>query len=145
MPNVRSFTFSSAIRLHFVLGFFVIILAGCGPSVYPVQGEVQVDGKALPKGAVVFWPDAAKGNAFVGRPTGDVAEGRYKLMTEGRAGAPLGWYKVTVSGYEGAPDSTKPLETKNLISKKYQDAATTDLNVEVVASGGSYNLKVSKD
>src|SRR4051812_31255339 len=77
-----------------------ILMTGCsfGPTLYPVEGQVLLDNDApLAKGSVMFWPDAAKGNQFKGQPTGEVEGGKFKLKTQGSDGAPLGWYKVTVT------------------------------------------------
>jgi hypothetical protein len=74
-------------------------LAGCGgpaERLVPVSGKVTVNGRPLPGGKVVFHPDAGKGNTSRQVPRGTLdAQGVYRLSTGDRAGAPLGWYKVT--------------------------------------------------
>src|SRR5438105_12429595 len=97
------------------LGFAVVAalvggLAGCGQSgetLLPVQGQVKYAGKPLTKGSVVFYPDAGKGNQTKQEPRGTIeADGRYKMVTHPREGAPPGWYKVAVL-------STEPSDPKN--------------------------------
>jgi hypothetical protein len=124
--------------------FFLVLVfgavAGCGPSLQPVEGDVSVNGSPLAKGNVVFWPDAAKGNTFPNNPTGEVVDGKFKIMTQGKPGAPAGAYKVTVNSSE-IPDSTKVTEFKNPIPEKYREAAKTPLTIEVPSA--SYSFKVS--
>ena len=122
-----------------------IFAAGCGgPTLYPVEGELVVDEKPLAKGAVVLWPDAGKGNTFTGQPTGEVENGKFKVMTQGRVGAPVGWYKITVTSSD-IPDSSKPDAAKNPIGPNFREEAKTTLRFEVVASpaSGAYNLKAT--
>src|SRR5262245_48884505 len=95
------------IRSLLVLRFFVVVclcaglVAGCGggPSVAnaPVRGKVTVGGEALSGGQVSFFPVAADPNAK-GFSAGSIGTGgEYILYTAGKAGAPLGQYKVTVT------------------------------------------------
>src|SRR5262245_48110528 len=76
------------------------VLPGCGgpaEEFFPVTGQVTLDGKPLKVGSVSFRPDAARGNASLHHPTGEIDDqGRYTLVTVGRKGAPPGWYKVLV-------------------------------------------------
>lgn len=124
------------------------VLAGCrddsgvGKTV-PVVGVVSVDNKPVPAGSVSFRPDKAKGNESRHEPAGDIdAQGRYKLYTAGKEGAPPGWYKVAVISAE--PDAYPP--KKLYAPPKYGDIATSGLSVEVVegAPPGAYDLKLSK-
>jgi len=126
-------------------------LAGCsGDSqvLVPVEGKVMLDGAALTKGSVRFQPDKDKGNTFGSEPVGEIGlDGSYKLMTAGKAGAPAGWYKISVNGMGSAeiPDSTKPMAIKSPLAAKFNDPLKSGLSVEVVASApaGTYDLKVS--
>jgi hypothetical protein len=112
---------------------------------YPVSGHVTLSGKAMTGGYVTFKPDKAKGNNFGGEPTAEIdANGDYSLTTNGKPGAPAGWYKVVVGAPPGdLTDPAKALPTV-LISEKYLDAAKTPLEKEVVASpqAGAYDLDV---
>ncbi|MBI2806811.1 MAG: hypothetical protein HYX68_17670 [Planctomycetes bacterium] len=119
-----------------------VLLSGCSSGQHPVEGELTINGKALPKGTVTLWPDAAKKNTATVIPTGEVENGRYRVMTNGRAGAPPGWYKVTIASSE-IPDSTKIDKVKDSVPEKFRSAEKTPLAIEVVAAPapGAYDLK----
>jgi hypothetical protein len=122
-----------------------VFVAGCGgPTLYSVEGDVVVDDKPLAKGRVVLWPDSGKGNTFTGQPSGEVENGKFKIMTEGRNGAPAGWYKVTVTSAD-IPDSSKATTTSSAIGPDYREAGKTPLKLEVVSNpeAGRYKLKAS--
>jgi len=131
--------------LRFTILIAVVVLAGCGPggpSLIPVEGKITADNEPLAKGSLAFHPDAAKGNASKKTGAADIKDGSYKLYTDGRPGAPAGWYKVTVVS-AGEPDNTKPeAPVKSLVAPRYADSKLTDQYIEVKA-GGSYDLKVS--
>jgi len=125
----------------------IVSQAGCGGSaspLYPVQGKVQADGKSLSRGSVAFHPDAKKGNESKKILGGDIADGTYKIYTDGQPGAPAGWYKVTVAS-AGEPDITKPQAIKSYVARKFSDPKMTTLAVEVTATPktGAYDLNVS--
>jgi hypothetical protein len=106
--------------------------------VYPVEGKVTVENVPLTSGIVGFLPDAGKGNTSRVQTWGTLDEkGEYTVSTEGRAGAPLGFYKVIVI-------VTTPPEEPNvpLPHAKYKTVATTDLHIEVTetADKGAYDL-----
>lgn len=137
------------------LGF----VPGCGkklPSLAPVSGKVTVDGEPLTSGQVTLVPD-------VGIPTKEGSEGQgetqtaglstaqidssgaYTISTNGKSGAPLGKYKVTVSpsmvptpGGKGGP--------KTSYNRRYSNERETTLRIEVVANptAGKYDLKLTK-
>ena len=70
-------------QLMVLAGAFLII--GCGPAeeaMFPVEGKIQVDGKPLAKGTVIFFADGGKGNATKHEPRGTVTDGHYKMLTE---------------------------------------------------------------
>jgi hypothetical protein len=138
-----------------------LALSGCaGEKLAPVSGKVTLKDSPLTAGQVTFVPDAAKGNKSTTSPAGPIgADGKYKLSTNGKEGAPLGWYKVTVStdtpgmgmGMGGTPvDPKNPTLTPSQppstvkIDPKYKDAASTPVSVEVTAtpSGGQYDVKI---
>src|SRR5262249_4842873 len=77
---------------------------GCGEGgerLLPVQGKASLADKALPRGYVIFHPDAQKGNTSKDEPRGTIGEdGTYSLKTGNRDGAAPGWYKVTVAAAE---------------------------------------------
>jgi hypothetical protein len=118
-------------------------LVGCGGlKLVPVSGKVTLNGKPLAGVGVSFNPDASKGNNARVSCTGRVnAQGQYTLTTTGvqgsdsGAGAPLGWYKVTLlTTLPGAPEIK--------VDSKYLDFDKTPLSFEVVAEpqAGAYDL-----
>lgn len=123
----------------------VAALAGCGPggpSLIPVEGKITADGNPLAQGSLAFHPDTAKGNASKKTGAAEIKDGSYKLFTDGKPGAPAGWYKVTVVS-AGEPDNTKPeAPVKSFVAPRFADPRLTDQSIEVKA-GGSYDLKVS--
>jgi hypothetical protein len=142
-----------------VLSFCVAGVGGCskGETLYPASGKVTVKNAPLSGGQVTFVPDQAKGNKSKLSPVGKVgSDGAFTLTSEGRSGAPLGWYKVTVAtdtpGMGGTmpvePGATKPAPLGSQgsvqIDPKYKDSSKTPLSVEVVASpaAGAYDLKI---
>jgi len=141
----------------------VLFAAGCGPTdtigtTLPVSGKVAIDDKPLESGAVNFVPDEAKGNKVAVAVTGTVTGGQFTLQTTSangvaKAGAPPGWYKVTIQtmaatgAMETKPDPNKPSVTPSMpkmtpIAQKYTNPAQTPLLIEV-KEGGSYELKAT--
>jgi hypothetical protein len=150
---------SSGVRGFFALGLLcgAMVASGCKPDkigkVVPVSGKVTMGGKALPGGTVNFVPDKDKGNKLPSTPIGTIrGDGTYTLQTEGKEGAPPGWYKVTISAM--APPSQdvpppdkggKPAVRPNFqIDPKYSKADTTDKSVEVKENPppGAYDIKL---
>jgi hypothetical protein len=144
------------------LRFFPFLAAtlalGCDKSeigpIYPVRGTIRLNGEPLAakSAAVLFKPDTARGNTSAFEPSGTVDEaGQYQLMTQGKHGAPPGWYKVIVAAYNSSPEHRKsarpgrPVVT-SVVPAKYGRAETTPLSIEVVAEAASdaYELKLSK-
>jgi hypothetical protein len=103
-----------------------------------------VDDKAIAAGSVAFHPDESKGNKSKKVAVGDITDGSYKLFTDGKPGAPPGWYKVTIAA-QTQVDSDKAELAKSLVADKFTDPMETPLLKEVTASpsAGAYDLKVS--
>src|SRR5438046_2540522 len=119
-----------------VCGLACAALVGCGAGgeqLAPVTGQVTVDGAPLTTGSVTYHPDAEKGNNTPHIPIGTLdPDGRYKLVSATKAGAPPGWYKVTVTA-QGPIDAKNPYAPpKHLINPKFSDASTSGLEIEVV-------------
>ena len=141
-----------AVRGKGLLGLGLLLLAGCGGEerVVPVRGRATVRSQALTVGRIAFFPDAARGNTSKSEPRGKIEpDGEYVLMTGEREGAPPGWYKVLVFSSEQMRDSLRggaPTDPKWLIHRKFTDAKTTPLSVEVVADPkeGAYDLVVTR-
>ena len=87
-----------------VIGLLAAVSAGCGPSapkLYPASGTVTFEGKPVEGASVLFIPQA-------GRPsmaTTD-ASGKFTVTTNGKPGAPLGTYLVTVTKQSGGAAAT---------------------------------------
>lgn len=128
---------SVSLRVGSLVGLMVglVVLAGCTSppaSTFPVQGKVTVQKKPLTAGTVYFWPDTSKGNASKESAVGRIEpDGSYKLQTNGRNGAPPGWYKVTVDQVvmpgEAGATAVKPVP----INAKYRKADTSGISIEV--------------
>src|SRR4051812_41535360 len=140
-------------RLISRVAFCGIVCAGIfgcssgGTKLTPVAGKVTVDGAPLATGSVTFHPDAAKGNNTPHIPVGSLdAQGNYKLVSATKDGAPLGWYKVTVSAQEPIDPKNPYAPPKHLINPKFSDASTSGLEIEVVVSppAGAYDIKLAK-
>jgi hypothetical protein len=123
------------------IGVGMLLLAGCGPGgpkTYPVTGKVTIQGQATADVAITFQPVDPAGPVASGRSG---ADGSYTLYTgvEGKPGAPVGKYKVVLSGggaqqdpsamYSGAKGPPKAAEGP--VPKEYTSAATTPKEVEV--------------
>ena len=130
------------------LGGLLGLSGGCSgePPLTEVKGHVKLNGQTMTSGTVNFHPDKDQGNTFGGECVGDInAQGEYTLHTSrGGKGAPLGWYKVTVS--QDAPvtaDNTNPSTTSS-INTTFSNVGTTTLKKQVVdkASPGAYDLDV---
>lgn len=120
----------------FCMGF---LIPGCEETTPPlalVSGRVSYQNQLLPRGAIVFVPDADRGN------NGRLAQGTihpgglYTIQTDGKAGALPGWYRVTViavvesgSGHYRSGASTP----RSLVPEKYRDPQLSDLTCEVKA------------
>jgi hypothetical protein len=139
------------------LGLLLLAMAGCDDSgvgkTYPVSGKVLFDGNLLTTAhtVVLFKPDTSRGNTSPFEPTGIAdSEGRYKLVTNGKKGAPPGWYKVIVTAAEGSiADSDHPKTRhpgpRSILPAKYGQAKTTPISIEVVENPApdAYDLKLS--
>jgi hypothetical protein len=134
--------------------------AGCDSSgvgtTFPVAGQVTLDGRPLAakSATVLFKPDAARGNKSTFEPVGRVDEdGNYELLTQGKRGAPPGWYKVIVTAlnedpkHPSGPHRERRPVARSLVPARYGLAATTDLAVEVVENpaAGAYDLKLKTE
>ncbi len=134
--------------------------SGCGDAsgvgrTVPVAGKVTLNDApfAAKTTILIFKPDSAKGNASPFEPTGTVdADGKYKLTTKGKDGAPPGWYKVAVTAREETapehpkgPKQHRPV-SKSLLPAKYGRPETSGLSIEDVEdpSPGAYDLKLSQ-
>jgi hypothetical protein len=128
----------------FVAG--VCFAPGCGKSVklVPVSGKVTLGNQPVSGGQVTLIPD--KEGATPGLITGNIdSSGNYKILTNGKDGAPLGKYKVTVT-----PSMMPSMDPKKgpprPFPEIYGDPRKTTLSIEVVENPapGAYDLKMQK-
>jgi hypothetical protein len=121
--------------------------SGCGKDssdqLFPVSGKVSYKAERLTTGTVILVADAAKGNVTNHEPRGPIDEqGNYQVSTAGKPGAPPGWYKVAVLANK-PPNPDKPYAvTGSLLPKKYGNANSSELAIEVTAkpSTGAYDI-----
>jgi hypothetical protein len=122
-------------------------------ATFPVSGKITFMNEPLAaKNTIILLkPDASKGNSCPFEPTGTVDEsGTYVLRTEGKTGAPPGWYKVVVTARDDAAvahpkgKQSRPVSS-SLLPAKYGQEKTTDLVIEVVENPGpgAYDLKLT--
>jgi len=150
-------------RLLGFLGFSlgVALLSGCGgggPALVPVEGQVLVGKAPLKGGVLTLLPDTKKGNTAKGSIIASIAaDGTFKVMTDGKPGAPVGPYKVTISppppdagGDPGKLEKGGPTKVAappgRQVNPKYEDPTTTDLTIDVAATppAGGYKLTPSR-
>jgi hypothetical protein len=116
--------------------------AGCGPPKpigVPVHGKVTYKGSPVPRGTIVFTPDASRGHQG-SLARGDIGpDGSYSLRTDAGYGALPGWYKVTVMAVEMSPKPAGELYAvpRSLLPVKYRDPELAGLEREIKA--GSEN------
>ena len=134
------------IRLLVLVAWVALTVVGCGQEtkLVPVSGHVTLDDAALSAGSVLFVPDETKGNNSQISPRGMIdSQGNYELFSDGKKGAPAGWYKVVVSlTSPGLPPPPKGAT----MDFKFQHPERTDLAVEVEPQPqpGAYDLKLTK-
>ena len=127
--------------------WFALALAvcvGCGgadlkaPKVAPVAGVINYKGAGVNDATVIFYPE--KGPAAEGKTD---SKGAFQVRTNGQLGTTIGKNKLTEITSEHQQHTCPPadgnemklLEKQNRIPKKYNQAETTDLVVEIPAGG----------
>lgn len=137
---------------------FAFSLSACGPAtpkgpaVYPVKGNVKVDGKPLANVNVQFIPVDPQKPAGAGKTN---ANGDYSIMnSDGRSGAVPGTYKVVLkvvtdgsstqaaemySKSTGAPGSA-PAQPTTPFPAEFSEAAKTPKEVTVEAKPNVFDL-----
>jgi len=138
-----------------VVAVAVSLAAGCGDpaatKLVGVSGAVKHGGVPMPMGTVTYHPDAAKGNTHKAPVTGMIKpDGTYTLNTDGKPGAPAGWYQVTISG-QGMPDMSMMKDggktpAPPAVNPKYAKPESSGFAVEVKdgAPAGAYDLPLVK-
>jgi hypothetical protein len=147
--------------LFAALGIAIAATAGCKQPptpCFPVSGKVVYQKKPVTTGTVTFVPDASKGNQSKESAIGLIKDdGTYSLVTNGRDGAPLGWYKVGISTMappmgDMAPPEIKPgskAAPKGSgkapgVPPKFQHPDTSGVSIEVKenAPPGAYDIEL---
>lgn len=147
-----------------LLSVTLLFVVGCSSGVtpppklaatVPVTGIVTFDGQPLSDATLYFFPDAAAGyKGALGRTD---ASGKYELTTDiggGKSskGAIPGKYRITVSKMvkpDGSPipaNSTEPpanLGAMESIAIQYSSSSETQLEYEVPAAGGTYDMALT--
>ena len=136
----------------------MLSLPGCSGSkelpLVPVSGTLKLEGKPLPVGWITYYADEAKGNTLALIPLAEIhKDGRYELTTNGKPGAPPGFWKVVVAATldpipirPPPPVNGKPWQPNWLTHDKYTKPETTDLRVEVIENpaAGRYDFDLSR-
>ncbi|MCI0701341.1 MAG: hypothetical protein L0241_09705 [Planctomycetia bacterium] len=133
--------------LALVLAVCLACLAGCGepkpgaiPS--PVEGVVTINGKTAENIEVRFSPDPAKGGTGPSAIGVTGPDGKYTLKTDdGRAGATVGWYVVTLTDLNVGRAEQGEAEKPSRVPADYQTATRTPLKVEVKAGPNTIPLE----
>jgi hypothetical protein len=121
--------------LAVVLGA-TLLFPACAPSgrkpVYPVHGQVLLEGKPVPGAQVILHPLQDDDRDHPVRPLGQVgADGSFQLTTyDATDGAPEGTYAATVSLLQ-KPRGAEGDVSQNLLPPRYANPQTSPLRVEI--------------
>ena len=143
-----------------LLAGIVFLAGGCGkpepPARVPVSGVVTIAGQPVPSAVVAFYPlFEGFGGEVIAEGITD-SSGRYTLACPLGAGACLGKHKVTVADAP-TPDEAREQSvagqrqmqaflktlTNRPIGATFGTLATSPLEVEVKADGGTYDLQLT--
>lgn len=115
----------------------LVLAAGCARTpekLFPVHGTVRVGGEPLRGGAIQFemLERGKSGKVYTSSGTVD-QQGRYRLRTFDRDGAPAGRHRVwVVPNFATLPDQLGlGVDRISPIPKAYMDPTRTDLEFEV--------------
>src|SRR5687768_2381038 len=114
-----------------------LVTAGCGggEKVFPVEGTVTIGTEPLKTGSIAFHPDAEKGNKGGQPAIGTIENGKYRLGYQGKDGALVGAYKVTVTASVPSNPKDEYSVSKPLVATTFSQPATTPLTAEVKEGG----------
>ena len=152
---------TSISRLGFLIAF-LLILSGCGQGNEPlgyVSGQVTVANEENPAGLLVRFINGASGvgaTAVVGE------DGTYKLKHKGKAGVPIGTYRISITAYVPqmsdreytdflslpGKERKKIEDQRNakmtLVPERFYLPATSGLSYEVVTGSQKHNIDLTK-
>lgn len=132
------------------LSAVLVLLAGCDAGsapLAPVHGKVSYKGAPLPRGTIVFIPDASRGSSGPLARADIQADGSYRLRTGGSEGAPAGFHRVTVAALAApaaVPAGQRFSVPRSLLPEKYRDPDLSQLTCEVKPgkeNGINFNLE----
>jgi len=113
------------------------VLAGCGkgePGLVPTEGRILYRGQPVDAGLVVFTPDGERGNAGPLAWAEIQRDGRFRLKSDERDGAVVGWHRVTVAGSSQRvivpPHYRDPDRSRLLREVKPGSAGPVDLHLD---------------
>lgn len=131
-------------RTFTMLACCVLLQFGCdqgppGGVSQPVNGIITINSVPAENIQVRFQPDPAKGGKGPGAIGTSGADGKYTLKTDdGRDGALIGWYIVSLTDLDAGRAEQGEKEKKSRVSEMYQSTTKSPLSVEVKA--GSNNI-----
>jgi hypothetical protein len=117
------------------LGLFT---CGCSPSnrtpVYPVRGQVLLNGKPLARAVIVLHGESTATKDL--RPSAQTdSDGRFLLTSfETGDGAPAGAYQVSLTCYSASSKASAvegDYSVRNVLPARYSNPATSRLRVDV--------------
>ena len=121
----------------YVVKLGLVLLAGCNRTpaewlpVFPVEGQVLLEGRPMPGALVIFHPQG--GGPKAPRPTAHAdKDGKFRLTTYTKQdGAPAGPYSVTVEWRQLVVRGEDVQVSDNLLPVRYASSATTTLTARV--------------
>lgn len=129
-------------------------LPGCGggtetPTLAPVSGIVEINGKPASAVTVIFTPASATSTSGASATTGP--DGKYELMhRSGELGIEPGTYGVLFSRYlmpDGSPvppgQSPTDAGANETIPERFRNFESPPQTVTVPAEGGTFDLEIS--
>ena len=133
----------------------LVTFVGCpagdsGPATVPVKGTLTIDGQPAKDVIITFSPVDPK----MPPASGPVTNGAFELRTgtQGKLGAVVGKYKVTLAqqvaaadagaGYKSAKGA--PPKVEKSFPDKYASPTTSDKEVEVTAGANDIKIEIAK-
>jgi hypothetical protein len=116
-----------------------LVCSACGRDdgrvpVFPVHGQVFLDGKAVPHAYVVFHPVGGSAQSDIHPRAHAEEDGSFWLSTyDSGDGAPVGDYVITVQAYKAQTESDNG-NSPNLLPMPYANPKTSKLRAHVEAS-----------
>src|SRR5207244_3399839 len=106
------------------LAVVLLLLTGCAQGtapLAPVHGKVTYRGASLPRGTIVFTPDASRGGTGPIAHSEIRADGSYTLRSGPGFGAVPGWHRVTVAAVYPAAAGQRYAVPQSLVPDRYRD------------------------